>query len=132
MEDVKNRRKRYLVNKRLQLQFSVLLILQAAIPIVLIGSSLYIVNKMYLLAIQMMVGETVLSDAYIQGILNFSIQATVALLAITAILLTFIGIRFSHHVAGPIYKLEETMDRLAEGEVTYEISQGQVDPEEED
>ena len=27
------------------------------------------------------------------------------------------GIRFSHHIAGPIYKLEEGMDQLANGEM---------------
>ena len=48
--------------------------------------------------------------------LNFSIQAVAALLIITAILLAFIGIRFSHHIAGPLFKIEESLDRLIEGE----------------
>ena len=116
MERIKNRRRKYLVNKKLQLQFSFLLIIQAAIPIILLGCSLYIVNKMYLSNLQTMVGEAALSGAYIQSILNFSIQAMVVLLLVTAILSVFIGIRFSHHVAGPLYKLEMTLDKLAKGE----------------
>ena len=56
MTEVERRRK-YLVNRKLQLQFSSLLILQAAIPIILLGCSLYIVNKIYLFAIQRMIGE---------------------------------------------------------------------------
>ncbi len=116
MDGIKNRRKQYLVNKRLQGQFSLLLILQAVIPIVLLGSSLYIVNRIYLFAIQRIIGYEALSDIDIQNVLNFSIQAILALVVITAVLLAYIGIRFSHHIAGPVYKLEETMDRLAEGE----------------
>lgn len=115
MADI-NRRRKYLVNKRLQLQFVLLLVMQAAIPIILLGCSLYIVNKIYLSTIQRMIGELVISDVDIQAILTFSIHAVVALLVITAILLTFIGIRFSHHIAGPVYKLEESMDKLARGE----------------
>lgn len=121
MDNVKERRKKYLVNRKLQLQFVWLLLLQVSIPLILLGSSLYIVNKSYLLSIQMMVGETALSDAYIQSTLNFSILAVVVLLTITAILLTFIGVRFSHHVAGPLYKLEDAIDRLAKGEKVERI-----------
>jgi len=110
-----NKRRKYLVNKRLQLQFVFLLIMQAAIPIILLGGSLYVVNEMYLSTMQIMVGKEALSDTYVKGILNFSILSILALLVITAILLTYIGIRFSHHIAGPLYKLEETMDKLARG-----------------
>jgi nitrogen fixation/metabolism regulation signal transduction histidine kinase len=110
------RRRKYLVNRKLQLQFALLLFLQAAIPIILLGCSLYIVNKIYLFTIQRMIGEWVVSDVDIQAVLNFSVQAVLALLLITGILLTFIGIRFSHHVAGPLYKLEETLDKIIQGE----------------
>ena len=116
MANIKNRRRKYLINRKLQMQFAWLLVVQAAIPIIILGSSLYIVNKMYLLSIQRIVGNTVILDADIQGILNFSMLAMAALLLITALLLIFIGIRFSHHIAGPLYKLEETISRLAKGE----------------
>jgi signal transduction histidine kinase len=116
MARIKNRRRKYLVNKKLQLQFAWLLIMQAAIPIILLGGSLYVVNKMYLSTVQRIAGDAALSDAYIQSILSFSILAMVTLLLITGILLAFIGIRFSHHVAGPIYKLEMSMDGLVRGE----------------
>ncbi len=112
----KIKRRSYLVNKKLQLQFSWLLALQAAIPIILLGSSLYVVNKVYLLSIQRIVGISIISDVEVQSILNFSVQAIVVLLVITVILLTFIGVRFSHHVAGPLYKIEKTMEKLAQGE----------------
>jgi len=118
---IKERRRRYLVNKKLQLQFVWLLMLQAIIPVILLGSSLYIINKSYLASIQSMVGEVMLSDAYIQSILHFSILAVVLLLIITGILLIFIGIRFSHHVAGPLHRLENTIDKLAKGEEVESI-----------
>lgn len=111
-----NRRKHYLVNKRMQLQFVVLLLLLAVVPIILLGSSLYIINKTYLHAIQRIAGELVITDVDVRGILDFSANSLKALVLITSILLVYIGVRFSHHVAGPVYKLEETVDKLNKGE----------------
>lgn len=116
MVNTKERRRRYLVNKKLQLQFSLLLVIQAGVPIILLGIVLYIVNKKYLITLQRIIGEAALCDPSIQNILTFSMLAVVVLLITTTVLLTFIGIRFSHRIAGPLYKLEESMERLARGE----------------
>ena len=112
----KERRRQYLVNKRLQLEFVRLLITQAAVPIVVLGTSLFVVNRMYLLRMQAIVGNSIISDTEVQGILIFSIFAMLALLVITSILLWYLGVRFSHQVAGPLHKLEKSMDKLASGE----------------
>ena len=109
------RRKQYLVNKRLQLQFAFFLTLQVAIPILLLGASLFIINKLYLTSIQMVVGNNVLPDSHIQEVLLFSVLSVLALLVISGILLVYISIRFTHHIAGPIYKLEKTVDNLVKG-----------------
>ena len=122
MAKTKERRKRYLVNKKLQMQFVWLLVMQSAIPVIVLGASLYIVNKMYLLQLQAIVGSSIMSDAEIQGTLNFSIESTLALLVIMALLLAFLGIRFSHQIAGPLHKLSNSMDRLARGEKVDLIS----------
>ena len=110
-----DKRKKYLVNKRLQLQFAWLLATQAAVPIIILGGSLYIVNKMYLYTLQRLVGMSAMSDADIQSVLEFSMRSMGALLIITTILLVFIGIRFSHHIAGPLYKIEMLLEELLEG-----------------
>ena len=116
MTDTKNKRRRYLVNRKLQMQFSWLLVIQLAIPTVILGIFLYIVNKMYLSTIQRLVGSSVISDPYIQSILNFSVLAIAVFLLASSMLLIFLGIRLSHHIAGPLYKLEQTLDKLAKGE----------------
>lgn len=116
MGKTENRRRRYLVNKRLQLELSSLLVLLAAIPIIVLGSALYIVNKMYLGTLQNIVGETAFPTDYIQSILNFSVASVAGALIVTTILLIFIGIRFSHHIAGPLYRLQEKVEKLAGGE----------------
>ncbi len=113
---IKFRRRNYLVNKKLQLEFSWLLMLQTAVPIVILGGSLYIVNKLYLLALQRIVGITAITDADVQGILNFSIMAMIVLLITVSMLLLLIGIMFSHHIAGPLYKIEDSLDRILRGE----------------
>ena len=118
----KNRRRKYLVNRKLQMQFAWLLVVQLSIPTVVLGTFIYIINKMYLSALQRIIGDTVISDPYIQSILNFSVLAILVFLLVSILLLIFLGIRFSHHIAGPIYKLELTMKKLAEGERVNPIS----------
>lgn len=113
---MRERRRQYLVNRKLQMQFVRLLVTQAAIPVIMLGMSLYVINRMYLFRLQAIVGNSIVSDAEVHAILNFSIVSMLGLLVITGLLLTFLGIRFSHQVAGPLYKLEVSMDRLARGE----------------
>lgn len=113
---MRERRRQYLVNRKLQMQFVRLLITQAAVPIIMLGMSLYLINKMYLFRLQAIVGNSIMSDAEVHAILNFSIVAMLGLLVITGLLLAFLGIRFSHQVAGPLHKLESSMDKLARGE----------------
>ena len=116
MAKIKNRRRWYLVNKNIQLEFARLLVIQAVVPIIILGGSLCWVNKMYLTRLQAIAGSLIISDAEIQGILNFSVVSMLAMLVITALLLAFLGIRFSHEIAGPLHKLSDSMDKLAHGE----------------
>lgn len=116
MARTRNRRRRYLVNKPLQLQLIGLLALLGATPVVIFGVSLYIVNKTYLLTMQKLIGDGVFSDVYIQGILRFSAVALVTCFIISSALMVFIALRFSHHIAGPLYRLGNNLARLARGE----------------
>jgi len=116
-----NRRRRYLVNKKMQLQFVFLLMAQICIPTVALGFSLFVVNNMYLSALQVIVGESVISEPCVQEILFVSVAVVVAFLIVSAALVTFLGVRFSHHIAGPLYKLKDSMARLARGEKVEHI-----------
>ena len=116
MPDPKNRRRQYLVNRKIQLQFTLLLIVQIAIPTIILGSFIYIINKMYLSCIQKLIGTSVISDPYVQSILNISVLGIGIFLIVSTMLLVFLGIRFTHHIAGPLFKLEKSMEKLLKGE----------------
>ncbi len=116
MRSVRNRRRLYLVNRKIQMQFTWLLLIETAIPTIMLGALFYIVNKRYLSFIQRILGESVISDPYIQSILNFSILSIGVFLIAWILLLLFLGIRVTHHIAGPLYKLEQSMDKLLKGE----------------
>lgn len=122
MSRIKEKRRKYLVNKKLQMQFVWLLVTQSVIPVIVLGTSLYAVNKMYLLRLQVIAGSSIMSDAEIRDILNFSVMSMLTLLVIMVLLLAFLGIRFSHQVAGPLHKLSNSMDGLARGEKVDLIS----------
>lgn len=109
-------RRQYLVNKKMQMQFVRILTTQAAVLIMTFGALLYLINKMYLLHLQAIVGSSVIPDTEVRAILTFSIVAILGILVIAGLLLAFLGIRFSHQVAGPLHKIESSMDKLARGE----------------
>ncbi|MFH0839535.1 MAG: hypothetical protein V1883_00775 [Candidatus Omnitrophota bacterium] len=113
---MKNRRRRYLVNKKMQLQFTILLIMQAVIPTAILGSSIYVMHRIYQSSLQQLIGVSVNLNTQTQNMLYAYIVSLCLFLIISVTLLMFLGIRFTHHVAGPLYKLEMNIDKLAKGE----------------
>ena len=116
MPMIKNRRRRYVVEKKLQTEFTFLMLVQMVIPTLIFGVFIYLGSKMYLSCIQSIIGNSAISDPYVDGILNFLLLSLAGFLIVVVLLLIFLGIRFSHHVAGPIYRLKRDMKKLAKGD----------------
>jgi len=116
MPIIKNRRRRYVVDKKLQTEFTFLMLVQMVVPTLMFGAFIYMVSKMYLSCIQSIIGNSAISDPYVYGILNFLVLSLTGFLIVVISLLIFLGIRFSHHIAGPIYRLKRDMKKLAKGE----------------
>ncbi len=116
MQPPQNRRRQYVVNKRIQFQFAFLLIMQILVPTVILGTSIYVIHNMYRSCLQEVIGASMNLAPETQAMLNLYGLGIVLFLGIAVSLLLFLGIRFSHHVAGPIFKIEKSLEKLAKGE----------------
>jgi len=105
-------RKRYLVNKPLQLSYAFYLILFTGLMIVIFGLSLWYINKIYLDFFQKIAGQDVVSPSYISSIQNqFLIGIPIAVVLVSCLLLV-LGVYISHRIAGPAYRITKNLNSI--------------------
>ena len=105
-------RRRYLVNKQVQLSYSMYLILTATLMILIYGTSLWFLNKVHLDLFHKIVGEDALPKSYIASIQNqFAIAVPLAIVAVSCLLL-ILGIYVSHRIAGPMYRITKNLNMI--------------------
>ncbi len=105
-------RKQYLVNKKMQLSYSWLLILCVGLIILIFGLSLWYINKIHLDLFHKIVGEDALPKSYITSIQNqFLVGIPIAIVAVSCLLLV-LGIYVSHRIAGPMYRITKNLNMI--------------------
>jgi len=117
----KYKRRNYLVNKPLQFAYAGIAIWLLLIAIILVGTfTYYITLNTILNQLQM---ENQLIDAYrIVSTINSILIKRIGFLLIFVILLALIlEILFLHRIAGPIYKIEKTLNDIANGKKVQPI-----------
>lgn len=109
------RRRNYLVNKPLQFAYAGIAIWLLLIAIILVGTFTYYITLNTILSQLEM--ENQLIDAYriISSINSLLVKRLVVLLVAVIILALVLEILFLHRIAGPIYKIEKTLNDLADG-----------------
>lgn len=112
------RRKRFLVKKELQFRYLRLILIAIILPTLLVVGCLYYL-VFSLMAEQLGIPESIaynLTPVFkkVNFILLFGVP-------IISILLLFWGLLISHRIAGPIYRLEKELDRIAKGDLSVRI-----------
>lgn len=118
----KNRRKKYLINKRFQLNFMAYMIGMTMLAILFF----YAGKEFFFWKFFHMGKEMGLSPNHISYVFMEQQKALLDILFIYSSLLTFVvlffvGLRVSNRVAGPLYSLRKHMDEMAEGTLEKEI-----------
>lgn len=104
------RRRRYLVKKGMQLRYLVLILTSALLPTVLIGICLYwLIFSM--MAEQLGVPESIAYN--LLPVISRVNRILIIGLPILLLLMLGWGLLLSHRIAGPIYRLERDLDRIA-------------------
>lgn len=99
------RRTHYLVDKKIQLTYTGMMIFYVVLISFIMGLAIWYVNNEYLEVFRRIGGENVFPQDYIQQIGNqFLIKLGLALVFI-AVLLYFVGIYASNRFAGPLYRI---------------------------
>lgn len=111
----KNRRKRYLINKPVQFIFSGITIYFILIVIILVGGLTYFITLNTILS-QLEIESKFINAYEIIKNVNIFILKRVGILIILAIIVIFyLEIRFLHRIAGPLYRIEKTLNEISEG-----------------
>jgi len=113
-----NRRKGYFIGSGLQFRYLRLILLAIALPTVLVSICLYYLI-FYLMAEQLGIPESI---AY--NIIPVLKKINIILflgLPVIAFLLLLWGVVISHRIAGPEYRLEQELDKIAKGDFARRI-----------
>jgi nitrogen fixation/metabolism regulation signal transduction histidine kinase len=106
-------RRQYLVDKKLQLSYSWLLIVLVGMVFLIFGLSLVYINKVHLDAFQQVVGEEILPKSYIDSMQKQLLIATPVAAILISCLLLLMGIQTSHRIAGPLHRLIQNLKSVA-------------------
>lgn len=118
---MKNRRKRYLINKPMQFTYAGITIWLLLIATILVGTITYfIILNTILTQIE---AEKKLIDAYgIVKSINLLLGKRIGILMGLIVIFTLVlEILFLHRVAGPLYRIEKTLKDLADGKEVNKI-----------
>ncbi len=112
------KRRQYLLDSPIQKRYLLHSVIMMIIPALFVGACLYFLI-FYLVSDQIMIPEAVVQTLKpviikLNYILALGIPTLLILLFISAILV-------SHRLAGPIYRLEKDLDRIAEGDYSVRI-----------
>ncbi len=112
------RRKRYLVKKGLQFRYLGLILAAVVLPALLISGCFYYLI-FSLMAEQLAIPESI---AYNLMPVFHKINAILIIgMPLIIVMLLILGLRISHKIAGPIYRLEKELDEIAKGNFAIRI-----------
>ncbi len=110
-----NKRKNFLVDKKLQFSYAMMLVFQASIITLFLGGCLYWLNKEYLNLFHLIAGEESFPLKAVESIANEFLSKIFIILGLNCILLLILGIYSSHRLAGPIFRLTQYINSFAQG-----------------
>ena len=116
-------RRRYIIKRGLQFRYIGLIFALAVLASLVTGWAVFATMWSFL-------GEK-LANVYPQGRLIYVLRATnlalIRNLLLVSPLVFILGLLFSHRIAGPLYRIEKTIDEIAKGNLTIRIKLRQGD-----
>jgi methyl-accepting chemotaxis protein len=113
-----HRRKKYFIKSGLQSRYLKLIFVAAALPTFLFSFCLYYLF-FYLMAEQLGIPESIAYN--IKPVLGKINLILLLGLPVIFILLLLWGLVISHRIAGPVYRLEQDLDKIARGDFSLRI-----------
>lgn len=116
-----SQRKNYFISKGMQSKFAGTILLLAFLVAVITACNIYVLGSFFVST------KTTLVEA--RGVTNIMQHfftefwpRLLMLIFVNVIIIFIVSIMYSHQTAGPAFKLEKSIKRIAEGDLTFEVS----------
>ncbi|MFH1283273.1 MAG: methyl-accepting chemotaxis protein [bacterium] len=114
MNSGKFRRRNYFVGKRIQSRY-----ILYAVAFVVIGA--FMVWWETRTTVNSVLKQIGVQDMDIEGVLGILNQVVLIKVAIGVILIATIAVFLSHYIAGPIYRLEKSINAVRDGDLSFDV-----------
>ncbi len=111
----KKRRKKYLINKPLQFVYSGITVYLLLIGIMVVGMATYYITLNTILGQLESMGGLIQAYEIVKAI-NLLLMKRIGILFLAVMVFAFIlAVYYLHRIAGPMFRMEKTLNEIAEG-----------------
>jgi len=114
-------RKNYFIAKGMQSKFAGTILLLVFLITVITACNIYVLGSFFLTT-QATLNEGQTAESMMRHFVTELWPRLLLLVLVNVIIVFIVSIMYSHQFAGPAYKLEKSIQRIASGDLTFEIS----------
>lgn len=116
-----SQRKNYFIAKDMQSKFAGTILLLAFLVAVITACNIYVLGSYFVSTSRTLVEARSLTGTLQDFVAEFWPRLLV-LIFVNVIIVFIVSVMYSHQTAGPAYKLEKSIKRISEGDLTFEVS----------
>lgn len=116
-----SQRKNYFISKDMQSRFAGTILLLAFLVAVITACNIYVLGSYFVSTSRTLVEARSLTSTLQDFVVEFWPRLLV-LIFVNVIIVFIVSVMYSHQTAGPAYKLEKSIKRIVEGDLTFEVS----------
>jgi methyl-accepting chemotaxis protein len=116
-----SQRKNYFIAKDMQSKFAGTILLLAFLVAVITACNIYVLGSYFVNTSKTLVEARSLTVTLQDFVAEFWPRLLV-LIFVNVIIVFIVSVMYSHQTAGPAYKLEKSIKRISEGDLTFEVS----------
>ncbi|MBU1109762.1 MAG: methyl-accepting chemotaxis protein [Candidatus Riflebacteria bacterium] len=116
-----SQRKNYFIAKDMQSKFAGTILLLAFLVAVITACNIYVLGSYFVSTSTTLVEARSLS-ATLQHFVTEFWPRLMVLIFVNVIIVFIVSVMYSHQTAGPAYKLEKSIKRISDGDLTFEVS----------
>ncbi|EKD82781.1 MAG: hypothetical protein ACD_39C01104G0002 [uncultured bacterium] len=116
-----SQRKNYFIAKDMQSRFAGTILLLAFLVAVITACNIYVLGSYFVSTSRTVVEARSLTGTLQDFVAEFWPRLLV-LIFVNVIIVFIVSVMYSHQTAGPAYKLEKSIKRISEGDLTFEVS----------
>lgn len=116
-----SQRKNYFIAKDMQSKFAGTILLLALLVAVITACNIYVLGSFFVEKNATLAQQSDVS-ALIHDFINSYWPRLIVLVCVNVIIVFMVSVIYSHQTAGPAYKLEKSIKRITDGDLTFQVS----------